>query len=44
MTLVRGGEVLLKILGGVVPPVSPNSDPTPDQKMSFSTPVFRRDH
>ena len=36
-----GGEVLLKILDGGVLPVSPNPDPTSDQKMSFSTPVFR---
>ena len=26
-----------------VPPGSPNPDPTSDQKMSFSTPVFRLD-
>ena len=32
-----GGGVLLGILGGVVP------DPISDQKMSFSTPVFRQD-
>ena len=36
-----GGGVLLKILDGGVLPVSPNPDPTSDQKMSFSTPVFR---
>ena len=35
-----GGGVLLKILDGGVLPVSPNPDPTSDQKMSFSTPVF----
>ena len=29
------------ILGGGVPPSSPNPDPISDQKMSFSTPVFR---
>ena len=33
-----GGGVLL---GGDVPPGSPNSDPISDQKMSISTPVFR---
>ena len=31
-----GEEVLLGILGGVVPPGSPNPDPILDQKMSFS--------
>ena len=31
------------ILGGGVPPGSPNPDPISDQKMSFSTPVFRPD-
>ena len=36
-----GWGVLLKILDGGVLPVSPNPDPTSDQKMSFSTPVFR---
>ena len=39
--LSRG--VLLGILGGGVPPGSPNSDPISDQKVSFSTPVFRPD-
>ena len=34
-------EVLLGILGGGVPPGSPNPDHISDQKMSFSTPVFR---
>ena len=29
------------ILGGSVLPGSPNPDPISDQKMSFSTPVFR---
>ena len=29
----RGGGVLLKILGGGVPPGSPNPDPISDQKM-----------
>ena len=33
--------VLLGILGWAVPPGSPNLDPSPDQKNSFSTPVFR---
>ena len=37
--------VLLSILGGGVPPGSPNPDPISDQKVSFftsfSTPVFR---
>ena len=38
MTLVRGGGgVLLKILDGGVLPVSPNPDPTSDQKMLFLT-------
>ena len=35
------GGVLLGILGGVVPPCSPDPDPISDQKMSFSTPVFK---
>ena len=35
--------VLLGILGGGVPPSSPNPDPISDQKMSFSTPVCRPD-
>ena len=38
--LVHPG-VLLGILGGYVPPGSPNPDPIADQKMSFFTPVFR---
>ena len=33
--------VLLGILGGDVPPGSPNLDLISDQKISFSTPVFR---
>ena len=33
--------LLLGILGGDVPPGSPNLDPISDQKISFSTPVFR---
>ena len=39
----RGGGVLLGILGRGVPPGSSNPDPISDQKMSFSTPVFRID-
>ena len=35
--------VLLGILGGGVPPGSPNPDPISDQKMSFSTSIFRPD-
>ena len=35
------GLVLLGILGGGVPPGSPNPDPVPDKKMSFFTLVFR---
>ena len=31
------------ILGGGVPPGSPNPDPISDQKMSFSRPIFRPD-
>ena len=38
-----GGEVLQGILGGGVPPGSPNPDPISDQIMSFSRLVFRRD-
>ena len=39
---LRGGRVLLGILGGDVPPGSPNRDPISDkQNLSFSTPVFR---
>ena len=40
MPLIPRG-VLLGILGGDVSPGSPNPDPISDQKMSFSTPVFR---
>ena len=36
-----GGGLLLEILGGGVPPGSQTPDPISDQKMSFSTPVFR---
>ena len=42
----RGGAgrgVLLGSLGGRVPPGSSNPDPISDQKMLFSTPVFRLD-
>ena len=40
----RGGEgVLLGIFGGGAPPGSSNPDLVSDQKMSFSTPVFRPD-
>ena len=38
-----GGGVLRGILGGAVPPGSSNPDPISDQKMLFSTPVFRQD-
>ena len=34
-----GGEVLVGILGGTVPPGSSNHDPISHQEM-FSTPVF----
>ena len=37
------GEVLLGILGGGVPPGCPNPDPISDQRLSFSTPVFKPD-
>ena len=37
----REGGLLLGILRGGVPPGSPTPDPIPDQKVSFSTPVFR---
>ena len=36
--LQGGGGVLLAILGGGVPPGSPNLDPISDQNMSFSHP------
>ena len=36
-----GWRALLGILGEGVPPGSPNPDPISDQRMSFSTPVFR---
>ena len=35
------GGVLLGIFGGGVPHASLNPDPISDQKMPFSTPVFR---
>ena len=38
-----GGGLFLGILGGGVPTGSSNPDPISDQKMSFSTPVFRPD-
>jgi len=41
--LAQGRGVLLGILGGALPPGSPNPDPFSDQKMAFSTPVFRPD-
>ena len=37
----RGGGLLLGVLGGGVPPRSPNPDPISDLKMSFFTPIFR---
>ena len=37
------GVVLLGILSGGVLPGSPNPDQISDQKLSFSTPVFRPD-
>ena len=45
VSTVRGspGGELMGILGGDVPPGSPNPDPISDQKMSFSTPVVRPD-
>ena len=43
-TLSPGGRgVPLGILGGGVTPGSPNPDRISDQKMQFSTPVFRPD-
>ena len=35
------GGVIPGILGGGVPPGSPNPDPISDQIMSFFTPVYR---
>ena len=37
----KGTHELLGILGGGVPPGSPNPDPVSDQKTSFFTPIFR---
>ena len=37
----KGTPELLGILGGDVPPGSPNPDPISDPKMSFFTPIFR---
>ena len=37
------GGVLLRILQGGVPAGSPNPDPISDQKLAFSTPIFRPD-
>ena len=37
----KGTPELLGILGGGVPPGSPNPDPISDQKMSFFTHIFR---
>jgi len=36
-----GGEVLVELFGGGVPPASPNPDPISDLKIPFSIPVFR---
>ena len=41
MSRIFKQELLLGIIGGGVPPGSPNPDPISDQKMLFSTPVFR---
>ena len=38
-----GGGVLLEILGGSVPHISPNRDLISDQKISFFTSIFRPD-
>ena len=38
-----GGGILLGIVGGGVLPSSPNPEPISDQKMYFSSPVFRPD-
>ena len=38
---LKSPGVLLGRLGGDVPPGSQNADPISDEKMSFSTPVFR---
>ena len=39
--IIPGGGVHLGILGGGVPPGSPNPDLISDRKLSFFTPVFR---
>ena len=41
MSCGGGGGTLSGILGGGVPPGSPNPDPISDQYMSFTTPIFR---
>ena len=44
LALPPGGGLLLGIPGGrVLPRSSPNPNPISDQKMLFSTPVFRPD-
>ena len=43
LLLTPGGGLLLEILGGGVPPRSPNPELISDQNMSFSTPVLRPD-
>ena len=43
LVLSAGVGLLLAIIGGDVPPGSPNPNPISDQKMSFSTLVFRPD-
>ena len=40
-TIVQAQGALLEILGGSVPPASLNPVPILDQKLAFSTPVFR---
>ena len=43
LVLRAGVGLLLGIIGGGVPPGSPNPNPISDQKMPFSTLVFRPD-
>ena len=43
IVVLSPGGIFLGMFGGDVPPGSPNPDPISDQKMSFSTPVFRPD-
>ena len=43
MGTLKSRGILLGILGGDVPPGSPNPDHISDQKMSFSASVFRQD-